>query len=234
MDPTLLDRSYMHSFLDQLRRDAFDECYPAFSAPDLQGWVRKDFSTRVEAFLDKRDRNLPLVIVEVGTWKGLSASIMANVVKSLGFVDVTIVCIDTWLGAPEFWTQKGLADTDRGMSLCRTGGYPTVFYRFASNMKRLGHDDIIAPFPISSIQGAKVLEHYGIQADLIYIDAAHEYEAVSADMKAFWPLVKPGGIMLGDDYDGTSWPGVVRAVKEFPVTADIHGDVWVCAKGLDG
>jgi len=61
------------------------------------------------------------------------------------------------------------------------------------------------------------------------VDAAHEYEPVLADIKAFYPLLKEGGTMIGDDYV-CEWPGVVKAVQEFTNTNNIqfnvNGVVW--------
>lgn len=54
--------------------------------------------------------------------------------------------------------------------------------------------------------------------DWVYLDAAHTYEAVMADLHAIWPRLKPGGVLLGDDYyirkDGSD-NGTKRAVDEF-------------------
>lgn len=47
----------------------------------------------------------PKLILEVGTWKGLSAIYMANCIKSLN-LETEIVCIDIWLGSPEHWLPK--------------------------------------------------------------------------------------------------------------------------------
>jgi predicted O-methyltransferase YrrM len=50
--------------------------------------------------------------------------------------------------------------------------------------------------------------------DLIYIDASHDYHSVLKDLQDWYPKLKTGGIICGDDYiDG--WPGVVSAVNEF-------------------
>ena len=51
--------------------------------------------------------------------------------------------------------------------------------------------------------------------DLVYIDALHDYESVSADIRAWYPKVREGGIIAGHDYLLSSWPGVVAAVDEF-------------------
>lgn len=49
--------------------------------------------------------------------------------------------------------------------------------------------------------------------DFVYIDAEHTYEACRADMEAWYPKLRPGGVLSGHDYGG--FPGVTRAVDEF-------------------
>ena len=49
----------------------------------------------------------------------------------------------------------------------------------------------------------------------VYLDAGHDYEDIRADIAAWWPLVEPGGILAGHDYDAKLHPGVKRAVDEF-------------------
>lgn len=39
--------------------------------------------------------------------------------------------------------------------------------------------------------------------DVIYIDGSHRTEVVLADAVLAWPMLKPGGLLLFDDYD---WP----------------------------
>jgi hypothetical protein len=53
--------------------------------------------------------------------------------------------------------------------------------------------------------------------DFVFIDADHGYEGCSADIAAWWPKVKAGGLVGGHDYENTDFPkfGVTRAVNEF-------------------
>lgn len=55
--------------------------------------------------------------------------------------------------------------------------------------------------------------------DILFIDANHHYDWVTADIKKFVPYVKQGGVVFFHDYDETS-PGVVRAVNEFAEEID--------------
>jgi hypothetical protein len=56
-------------------------------------------------------------------------------------------------------------------------------------------------------------EHF----DWAYVDASHFYDDVKRDLYAFYPKIRHGGYMLGDDYDRRGiWDhGVTRAVDEF-------------------
>lgn len=40
--------------------------------------------------------------------------------------------------------------------------------------------------------------------DYVYIDARHDYCGVKADIEHYWPIVKPGGIIAGHDYNENS------------------------------
>jgi len=55
--------------------------------------------------------------------------------------------------------------------------------------------------------------------DWIYIDGDHSYEGCLKDLENSLKVVKPGGLILGDDYGwpDAKWskPGVTKAVNEF-------------------
>ena len=48
--------------------------------------------------------------------------------------------------------------------------------------------------------------------DLVYIDGDHTYEGVVKDLASWFPKVRQGGIICGDDI---GWPEVKKAVDEF-------------------
>lgn len=47
----------------------------------------------------------------------------------------------------------------------------------------------------------------------VYVDANHSYESCKRDLVNSVDIIKPGGIILGDDYGNK--PGVTKAVDEF-------------------
>jgi Methyltransferase domain len=79
--------------------------------------------------------------------------------------------------------------------------------------------------------------------DFVYLDADHSYESVKADLDAWYPKLKPGGLFAGDDYGalplqmvnfgaGHLTFGVKKAVDEFAfrrqknISIDWLGDWW--------
>jgi predicted O-methyltransferase YrrM len=54
------------------------------------------------------------------------------------------------------------------------------------------------------------------ELDWAYIDGDHTYEAVKADLEAYYRALGPGGLLAGDDYGVPGWweDGVTRAVDE--------------------
>lgn len=53
--------------------------------------------------------------------------------------------------------------------------------------------------------------------DWVYVDGNHLYEFVKQDLELYYPKVKTGGYIAGDDYGGKGWwdNGVQKAVDEF-------------------
>src|SRR5262245_35034777 len=91
---------------------------------DLQGW-NSDLPTFKRLLAEVR----PTLIVEVGTWKGASAIHLARICDELKLAETKIICVDTWLGALEFWTNH-LPGIDRYAALNIVNGYPQVYYQF--------------------------------------------------------------------------------------------------------
>jgi hypothetical protein len=137
-------------------------------------------------------------VIEVGAYLGASTLFLAQRAAK-------VYSVDTWLGSLEFYTLAHVNATPRFKN-----GYPTLYNQFAANMLLSGVGDKVYPIPLPSNLGAKLLHHYKIRADVVFIDASHEYEDVLEDLLAYSQLAP---VIIGDDY--TTWEGVKRAVDDF-------------------
>lgn len=191
---------------------------------DMDGWNGR------KPIFDNLIREIqPTRIIEVGSWKGQSAITMGKTLRSLD-IKCEIRCVDTWLGALEFWWAQ-----DQSRNLRLKNGYPQVYYQFLSNVVHNNMEDIILPFPTTSDIAHRFFKKSNITAQLIYIDASHEEGDVYRDISNYYELLLPGGVIFGDDYT-KSWPGVQLDVKKFSdqigVDYSVEDVFWIIRKPL--
>ncbi|WP_230530858.1 class I SAM-dependent methyltransferase [Microvirga roseola] len=177
--------------------------YPArLYRPDRQGWGS------THHYLTEAIESLkPSIVVEIGVWKGNSTITMASAMKALD-LDGVVIAVDTWLGAWDHWI------TDEWFEhLNLVNGYPALYRTFATNVVEAGLQDYVLPLPLDSTNAANVLRHFGVEPDIVHIDGGHDYNAVVSDLSEWWPMIRPGGILIGDDYP--YWDGVRTAFDDF-------------------
>lgn len=133
----------------------------------------------------------PKVCVELGSWRGGSAIATARLVRQWGGM---VTCVDVW--------EQGNSDLGITLAECR------------GNIERAGVADVVR-FIQSNTHDAARLWDRGL-IDYLYVDADHSYEGCKADLELWWPHVKVGGLVAGDDYDDPRW-GVRQAWDEFEV-----------------
>lgn len=150
--------------------------------------------------------------VEVGSWKGRSAAFMAVEILRSG-KDIDFYCVDTWQGSQE---PKHLNDPS-----VRNG---TLFKEFIANIAPVR--EAIEVLQAPSVNAARTFADSSL--DFVFIDAAHDYQNVLADITAWWPKVKLDGVVAGDDF---LFKGVNQAVKEFFAQPGFFLDAVVMVKG---
>merc|ERR1711879_778589 len=57
--------------------------------------------------------------------------------------------------------------------------------------------------------------------DLLFFDYCYDYETMELGLSLWWPMVRPGGIMSGHDYNGR-WPGSAAAIHDFVKKHRLH------------
>lgn len=156
--------------------------------------------------------------VEVGCKEGRTTGFL---LKNLP--ELQVIAIDPWAPVPN-------ADEDY-----RDWDFAKIRTEFWQNVGE--HEDRVTMVEYTSEQAAAMEGSlsYAIPADMIFIDAGHDYESCLEDIRLWWPHVKPGGYLTGHDYQH-KFPGVMRAVaKAFPLlrVAVCPDSVWVVQKEAD-
>lgn len=59
-------------------------------------------------------------------------------------------------------------------------------------------------------------------ADIIYIDGNHSFETVLSDLQLYYPKIKSGGLIIGDDYNEG---GVAKAIEVFSKEKNISYNI---------
>lgn len=148
-------------------------------------------------------------VVELGTYIGQSTKAMADA--------GAIVCsIDNLEGNPHdsTYVQYALSGKDGIESVRR------------ENLGDLLGSKVILVVGDSTAVG----RDWHKPIDMLYVDADHDYAPTKANIEAWLPHVREGGIIAGHDYD-PQFPGTIKAVNEmFPDGVNVESQVWWTVK----
>lgn len=152
------------------------------------------------------------VFVEVGVWKGKSAAFMGvEIINSKKKIE--FYAVDHFKGLPEHQNDP-LVKANALKEECYKNLEPVM--------------GVVRMLPLPSLEAAAMFADNSI--DFVYIDGAHEYDDLKADIIAWGPKVKTGGIIAGDDYGIGAHPDVRRVVDEIFPSAKKEGIVWIYEK----
>jgi predicted O-methyltransferase YrrM len=145
-------------------------------------------------------------IVEIGSWKGRSTHAIASGTSGV------VTAVDTWKGSSD---PRDLTHT--------MAKQEDVFEEFKKNTSQFNGK--IKVQRGTSLSVAKKVADKSL--DWVFIDAGHTKDEVLADIEAWLPKVKKGGIISGHDYKEDVWMGVVEAVNEaFPKLDGVEDTIW--------
>lgn len=168
------------------------------------GWLR----TSVRELLERKLTDQTHLIVELGSWLGLSTRFILKAAPK-----AAVIAIDHWKGSPEHFKMPDAAKL-----------LPQLFETFLVNCWE--SQETLLPLRMSTQDGLNLVAARGLQPDLIYIDADHAYEAVKADLQRCLDLF-PQATIVGDDWD---WIGVRQAVEDVcrarNIAVQVHGVGW--------
>lgn len=126
--------------------------------------------------------------VEIGTFQGHYAAVLGKQWKG------TLITIDPydWPNQPSYvdgcrkdWTKEEAAELDPEKVMMEAAQLLAPL----ANVSMMRLQSVVAArcFPLQSL-------------DFVFIDGDHSAEAVSADIAAWTPNIKPGGILAGHDF----------------------------------
>jgi len=181
---------------------------------DVEGWC--DFANLYSMVVDGAADGA--TFVEVGTWQGKSAILMARLIRRSG-KKIEFYVVDTFKGDSVLQN----AQPDRCADLRSL---------FDANLKRHGIMQGVIGEPDCQL---RVMSQSSVEAsmpfadaslDFVFIDAAHDFESVRDDIAAWLPKVKPGGVLAGHDFGEE---GVMRAViqAKLPGLAAMLPSCWM-------
>lgn len=166
-------------------------------------------------------------VVEIGSWWGKSAAVLASLAEAHDIG--SLLCVDPW--SPSHLIQNddsglvdGMADrldTDEALAIFQLSLIPCAARRV--NYLRLPSEIAAGRF---RQERAVVSEVFGRTAyegriAILHIDGNHAYDAVRVDIEAWCEHVIPGGWIILDDYVWPFGDGPRRAGDEF-LASNLH------------
>ncbi|XP_031498246.1 uncharacterized protein LOC116262860 [Nymphaea colorata] len=196
---------------------------PPHLQPLLQKRRIKGWGSNGDVFENLIRRVKPRTIIEIGTFLGASAIHMGQVTRKLG-LSAQIFCVDDFRGWPEFNRKL------RRMSY--VNGDVLLLQQFMQNVNYMNMTEMITPIPFSSSSALVKLCEWGVVADLIEIDAGHDFHSAWSDINLAYKVLRPGGVIFGHDYFTMADDrGVRRAVNLFAkakgLRVEVDGQHWV-------
>lgn len=124
-------------------------------------------------------------VLEIGSWKGLSTSVMARIVKEHSGI---LFAVDHWkgsVGVPHLEKEAKQKD---------------IFSIFQENLTSLGLYDVVKPMIMESQIASAIFPDKFF--DLIFLDGDHRYSIFKKDLFSLLPKLKDNGIICGSCGDG--------------------------------
>jgi predicted O-methyltransferase YrrM len=144
-------------------------------------WTSRHFPLWEECLPYRRKAQIE--VLEIGSWEGRSALFFLN-----HFHNARLTCIDTFEGSAEHHVrEKWTAQLGR------------IEGRFDANVAEFG--DRVEKLKTTSLLGLAGLIAAGRGFDVALIDGSHHSADVLADAAMTWPMIRPGGIVIFDDYE---------------------------------
>jgi hypothetical protein len=188
------------------------------SYEQIPGWF--DWQATYREWIREVPKNGKLV--EVGVYLGRSLAFLASEAIAQGRHDVTIIGVDPWV--TEAWMLRDHGDTFAKYSA--TNDMHEVVRGIMREHAPAELERVMLVRAKSVDAWGSIRKHGGLDlVDRVYIDGDHTEAAVRADIAAWLPLVKPGGVIAGHDFGNFGVEPAVRAA--FGDDFEVRGATWL-------
>lgn len=179
----------------------FDPWWRAGAAPDAPAitWEEVPGWFDWPAFYRARAESLPhgAVVVEVGAFLGRSLIFLARTAMELR-KDLRLFAVDTFAGSPSDPAVLAAVEAHGG----------SLRAAFDRNLRASGVAGRVTVLETTSVRAARAFPDRGV--DLVFLDGDHGEDGVTADLVAWLPKVRAGGVIAGHDID--TYPTVGRVL----------------------
>ncbi len=173
--------------------------------------------------LFKMANDLPGSIVECGVYRGASLLTWAKLLEIFypGNRVRKVIGFDNFAGFPGLVPDDG--PEEPGRSKVQGGWNAAPYYDELLEHLEIFHADSFVPrakrveLVVGDLEQTApeyVEKHPGLRISLLHLDC-DIYKPTLAGLKAFYPHVVQGGVVILDEYGMSEWPGESRAFEEY-------------------
>lgn len=230
-DSNTIDPTRFYPTREQLITDLYDgrpayERVTPFTAGELRrvetlypSQAQLSASKLQSQVLHALDGKPPWLVIEVGAFIGSGAKHVWADLARQKFGDGSdgqrlVLCADTFQGA--LTMRLGSHRNVIGSA----NGFFNIGTLFLRRMVSEGLHDTVYPLPFHSLGVARLIYLLGYKVDVVYLDSAHELGETLVELFMFWQLLRPGGVLVGDD----EYFEAVRHDRS--VFAECHNVTW--------
>lgn len=154
------------------------------------------------------------VMMELGTFAGHSACIWGEELKN--YENCRVICIDSY-------SVDGILNDKTHNKMRENVKSGLILNCFRKNIESAGLKDIVFLFKISQEKASEFFKNEFL--DFLYIDLGFTYEGQIDIFKRYYPLIKRGGWIGGDDYDDNH-AYRKKAVDDFLGLVEVKDRFW--------
>jgi hypothetical protein len=158
--------------------------------------------------------------VEIGVWRGRSAVFMLETIAEKA-ANIQLDLVDTWLGSDSQLFRDIFKDQDKNF----------IYNEMLQNLKDSGMEKHVgAIHRMPSLEAVLLYEDASL--DFVFIDGDHENGACFNDMMAWYPKIKPNGVLAGHDMSRNAVTSDVKkfCAEKYDCSTNPDWDTWLIEK----